>query len=346
MSFDLASIVRPNILALKPYSTARDEFSGSDAPRIMLDANENPYDTGYNRYPDPHQRDLKARIAILKGVLPDQVFLGNGSDEGIDLLVRALCRPGQDSIVIQPPTYGMYEVAAGIQDVAVQRVPLTADFQTDTQAVLAAIQPNTKLIFFCSPNNPTGNRLDREPIVQIASRFPGIVVVDEAYGDFDPAGSFLPGLDQIPNLVVMQTFSKAWGMAGVRLGMLFASKEIIQILSKIKAPYNLSSLAQQAALNGLDYSHVVKGLIDLTRQERARLSQELVTIPAVRKVWPSDANFLLIEVAGGRKAYDYLLANGIVTRDRSSVVKDSIRITVGTADENTRVLEVLRQYQP
>lgn len=341
--FDLNSLVRPNILNLVPYSSARSEFKGQ--ADIFLDANENPFDTGLNRYPDPLQRKLKHHISEIKSVPAEQIFLGNGSDEAIDLLVRIFCEPRQDHIIILPPTYGMYQVAADIADVAIREISLTPDFQPDVEAILAAANPHSKLLFICSPNNPTGNDADPARIRQLAAQFPGIVVIDEAYGDFSTRPSATELLPEFPNLVVMQTFSKAWGMAGMRLGMAFASEEVIHLFNKVKAPYNINQLTQLKALEALrDPSHKDE-MVQVILHERTRLEGELPHLACVEKVFPSDANFLLVRVTDPYGIYRYLVEKGIIVRNRANVhlCEGALRITVGRPEENDRLLQALNQ---
>ena len=313
----LTNWVRASILRLKPYSSARDEYSGDAL--VFLDANENPFDSPYNRYPDPLQRKLKERIVVLKQVSPEAIFLGNGSDEPIDLLIRAFCEPAIHNVLRMDPTYGMYEVAAGVNNVGVIRVPLTGDYQLKASRLLAAVTPETRMIFLCSPNNPTGNALDPGEIVKVIRGFPGPVVLDEAYIDFAPGRSFLPRLAEFPNLVILQTFSKAWGMAGIRLGMAFADPEIIAVLTKIKYPYNVNILTQQAALAQLANPQEKEEWVAALLKERKKLATALSQLPQVEKVWPSDANFLLVKVKNARKVYEFLVRQGIVVRDRSGV---------------------------
>ncbi|HNU78764.1 MAG TPA: histidinol-phosphate transaminase [Prolixibacteraceae bacterium] len=340
----LTNWVRASILRLKPYSSARDEYSGDAL--VFLDANENPFDSPYNRYPDPLQRKLKERIVILKQVSPEAIFLGNGSDEPIDLLIRAFCEPAIHNVLRMDPTYGMYEVAAGVNNVGVIRVPLTGDYQLKASRLLAAVTPETRMIFLCSPNNPTGNALDPGEIVKVIRGFPGPVVLDEAYIDFAPGRSFLPRLAEFPNLVILQTFSKAWGMAGIRLGMAFADPEIIAVLTKIKYPYNVNILTQQAALAQLANPQEKEEWVAALLKERKKLATALSQLPQVEKVWPSDANFLLVKVKNARKVYEFLVRQGIVVRDRSGVTLcgESLRISVGKAEENELVIEKLQQY--
>lgn len=345
MTFDLQSLVRKNIRNLKPYSSARSEFEGS--ADVFLDANENAFGSpagfGLNRYPDPLQQMLKGRIASMRGVLPSQIFVGNGSDEAIDLLFRIFCEPGKDDVITCPPTYGMYRVSADINDIAVLEVRLTDDFQLDIPAILTGISDATKLIFICSPNNPTGNLMDRESILMIARQSNGIVIVDEAYIDFADEPSMLAELSELPNLVVLQTFSKAWGMAGVRVGLAFASSEIIDLMSRVKPPYNVSGLAQQAVINALDSKATVSSWIDAARLERLRLESSLIDLDIVKRVYTSDANFLLVEVDGANAVYKYLIDEKIVVRNRNNVelCEGCLRITVGTPDENERLLAAL-----
>lgn len=347
--FDLNNIIRPHILTLAPYSSARDEYTGHTG--IFLDANENPYGSvtaaHYNRYPDPHQAEIKAKISPMKGINPERIFLGNGSDEPIDLLVRATCTPGQDRIIIMPPTYGMYEVSASIHNVAIDKVSLTVDYQIDTQAVLDAITPATKLIWICSPNNPTGNIVQKEAVEAILEKFNGLVVVDEAYVDFTDAPSWICELDAYKNLVVLQTFSKAWGLAGLRVGMCFASEELIRILNKIKPPYNISLPAQLALLEGLLSFEKKDEMVKEILKERDYLRTMLQNLTLVNKVFPSDANFLLVHFDDAKSVMDYLIEQAIIVRDRSRVhlCEGCLRITVGTREENEVLMETLKKYQ-
>lgn len=341
----LNQLLRKNILQLKPYSSARDEYTGEEG--TFLDANENPFNTPYNRYPDPHQRRLKGMIAELKELDDDQIFLGNGSDEPIDLIYRAFCEPGIDNVISIDPTYGMYQVAADVNNIGFRKVLLTADFQLDTKDLLAAADENTKLLWICSPNNPTGNCFKQEDIVELLNNFSGIIVLDEAYIDFSPEKSFLPHLKEYPNLIILQTFSKAWGMAGIRLGMAFARPEIIQILSKIKYPYNVNILTQQKAMELLtqnkDKTNEWKELL-LSQRESVKI--ELEKFSFVQTIYPSDANFLLIKVEGAKKIYSFLANQEIIIRDRSSVAlcDGCLRITIGSPEENQVLLEALKQY--
>ena len=350
--FQLDTLLRPHIAALIPYSSARDEYTGTVG--VFLDANENPLGStttegDYNRYPDPHQQAIKQRLAPLKGVRPEQIFLGNGSDEPIDLLVRATCQPGVDQILIMPPTYGMYEVSASINDVAVTKVPLTPDFQVDTDAVLAAITDRTKLIFLCSPNNPSGNLLQPDAIRRILDAAQtALVIVDEAYIDFADVPSWAAQLDRYPNLVVLQTFSKAWGLAGLRLGMCFASPELIAVMNKIKPPYNISAPTQALALDALTHEADKRQMVDAIMAERQWLADALQTLPMVEHIHPSDANFLLVRFADAKGTFASLIDQQVIVRDRSSVklCDGCLRITVGTRAENERLIEVLRHPAP
>ena len=341
----LQELTRPNIWALKPYSSARDEYSGKTAS-VFLDANENPYNAPNNRYPDPLQKELKALIAPVKKVKPEQIFLGNGSDEAIDLLFRAFCRPGIDNVVAIHPTYGMYQVCADINDVEYRKVLLDEKFQFKAKDLLRASDENTKLIFLCSPNNPTGNNLDAKEIITLLREFQGIVIVDEAYIDFSTQPSFIGILDEYPNLVILQTFSKAWGCAAIRLGMAFASPDIIGIFSKIKYPYNINLLTQQEALRMMQRHYEVQRWISTLLEERARLMQAFTQLPCCKKVFPTDANFFLTRVSNAKAIYDYLVDQGIIVRNRSNITRceDCLRITVGTRPENDALLEALRKY--
>lgn len=343
---NLEKYIRKNILTLKPYSSARDEFSGE--AMVFLDANENPFNQPYNRYPDPLQRELKSRIGKIKGVSPENIFLGNGSDEPIDLIIRAFCEPGIHNIVQIEPTYGMYQVAAGINNVEVKKTLLTDNYQLDAAGLLDSADDHTRIIFLCTPNNPTGNALDTTEIVKVLNGFDGPVVLDEAYIDFAPGLSLLPRLPEFKNLIILQTFSKAWGMAGIRLGMAFASSEIISILNKIKYPYNLNILTQKKALELLEDADEMKKWVETLQDEREKLANALNQILYVEKVWPSDANFLLVKMKNARKVYEFLVEKGIIVRDRSKVLlcEDSLRITVGSEEENKALIEALKnKYQ-
>jgi len=343
MKIEVSKIVRENVLKLKPYSSARDEFEGEAS--VFLDANENPYPSDYNRYPDPHQKELKKKISEIKNVKTEQIFLGNGSDEAIDLLFRAFCEPGKDEVLIPQPTYGMYAVSASINDIRINSVSLTKDFDLDMAATLTAITPQTKIIFLCSPNNPSGNLLTAEKVMEVVKNFSGLVVVDEAYIDFTNSKSLSSSLDQFSNLVILQTLSKAWGLAGLRLGICFASAEIISIINKIKPPYNISSVTQTLALERLGQvvkkDQQVKEIVEQRKIMEAKLQESKI----VEYVYPSDSNFLLVRVQNARKIYDDLLSKGIVLRDRSNVIlcNDCLRITIGTPKENQILLDELKK---
>ncbi|MGM0620580.1 MAG: histidinol-phosphate transaminase [Bacteroidota bacterium] len=338
---NLNNLLRKNIKNLQPYSSARNEYSGE--AMVFLDANENPFNEPYNRYPDPLQKKLKEKVARLKNVQPEQIFLGNGSDEPIDLLIRAFCEPEKENIVTIDPTYGMYKVAASVNNVEVKKVSLTDDFQIDTEQLLNAVDENTKLIFLCSPNNPTANLLEKEAVIELVEKFNGIVVLDEAYIDFAPGKSLLSELSNYPNLVILQTFSKAWGMAGIRLGMAFAIPEIISVLNKIKYPYNLNILTQEKAIELTDNHEKVEKWVKRIIAERVKMAELLKDFPFVEKIFPSDANFLLVKMHDARGIYDYLAERGIVVRDRSKIhlCDDSLRITIGTSEENEQLLKAL-----
>ncbi|WP_109673911.1 histidinol-phosphate transaminase [Dyadobacter jejuensis] len=347
-NFDLTSLLRPHILKLAPYSSARDEYTGSEG--IFLDANENPIgsvtDQNYNRYPDPYQSAIKSIIGPMKGVTNDRIFLGNGSDEPIDLLIRATCQPGKDRVLIMPPTYGMYEVSASIHDVSVDKAPLTADFQMNLEAVFSEIQTETKIVWVCTPNNPTGNSISTQAIEGLLNRFSGLVVVDEAYIDFSTEESWISRLDEFPNLVVLQTFSKAWGLAGLRVGMCYASTELITILNKIKPPYNISLPAQKALLSGLSTMERKEAMVLEILKEREELRKMLEKLSFVLEVFPSDANFLLVRFEDAKAVMTYLLENTIIVRDRSKVYlcEGCLRISVGTAEENVALLKALESF--
>ncbi len=349
MRFDPEILVRDNIRRVKPYSSARNEFSG-DA-EVYLDANENafgsPIESLLNRYPDPLQKALKRKIAESKVVQPEHIFLGNGSDEAIDLLFRIFCEPGRDACIICPPTYGMYKVAADINDVVAKEVPLTADFQLDIPGIRKAADLSAKLIFICSPNNPTGNSINRADILRLAHGFDGILVVDEAYIDFSPERSLIEDIEHHPNLVVLQTFSKAWGLAGARVGLAFADRKIIRLFNRTKPPYNISSLAQDAVLEAMKNEAQINKWIGEIIEQRTILSDLLKDLNLVEKVYPSDANFILVKVADAIKTYRFLLDEKIVVRDRSSVMlcEGCLRITIGTTEENERLIEALTKFE-
>lgn len=341
---DIKKLTRKNVLELSPYSSARDDFKGSAS--VWLDANENPFDTGLNRYPDPLQWKLKERISVIKNVPKENMFLGNGSDEAIDLLFRAFCEPAKEKALICSPTYGMYQVSASINNVAVVDVPLNGEFQLDMPRVMEQLSdPDMKLIFICSPNNPTSNTLNRADILAIVEQFRGIVVVDEAYIDFSTSESLAGEIAKYNNLVVLQTLSKAWGLAAIRLGMAFANAEVIDTLNRIKPPYNVNQLSQQKALEVLGDEEKFKDQVAEILAQRKRLQSELRELKSVLKIYPSDANFLLVKFAEPKRVYDSLSAKGIVVRDRSKVAEGCLRITVGTAEENTELFNELKSME-
>ncbi|MEZ4827043.1 MAG: histidinol-phosphate transaminase [Bacteroidia bacterium] len=346
---DILSLIRPHLRNIQPYSSARDEYKGWEG--IFLDANENALGSvpggDFNRYPDPHQVAVKQKLAVIKRVSEDQIFLGNGSDEAIDLLFRAFCEPGEDEVLLLPPTYGMYQVSADINGIATTSVPLNRDFQIDWPRVKSAIGNHTKLIFLCSPNNPSGNLMDREDIEDILDVAPGLVVVDEAYIDYMPEATLIPLLRHFPRLVVLQTFSKAWGMANLRLGMAFAHPEVIAILNKIKPPYNINGLTQEFASKALDDLHQKTEMVKETIRQRKLLKESLSKMKMVERVYPSDANFLLVKVRNADKVYHALLDKKIIVRNRSKVIlcEGCLRITVGKAEENQMLLEALKEME-
>lgn len=347
-SFSLNLLLRDNIKKLVPYSSARDEFKGEAS--VLLDANENafgsPYAKSYNRYPDPLQHRIKEKLRLIKGVPEENIFLGNGSDEAIDILFRAFCEPGRDNVILVPPTYGMYEVSANINNVAYKKINLTADYQLDLEGIAGAIDAHTKLIFICSPNNPTGNSIRRQDIETILVNFDGIVVVDEAYINFAKQASFTSDLGEFPNLVVLQTLSKAWGLAALRLGMAFASKDIITVFNKIKPPYNINQATQDIVLEALDGVEIVNEWIKEVVKEREKLAESLQTMPQIVHVTPSDANFILVKLEEPRALYDFLVERGIIVRDRSKVelCEGCLRLTIGTPEENNLLLKSLREF--
>lgn len=343
--FDIDKLIRTNIKRLEPYSSARDEYSGQAS--IYLDANENsfgsPLSKSYNRYPDPRQGLLKEKIASIKGVPPEHMLIGNGSDECIDLLYRAFCNPGVDNVILCPPTYGMYEVSARINDVEIRKVRLTADFQLDTAGIAGAMNEHTKLIFLCSPNNPTGNSLRHDDIELILNNFEGLTIIDEAYINFARQPSFIKELTEYPNLVVMQTLSKAWGLAALRIGMLFSSLPVIEVLNKIKPPYNVNQASQELAMEALANIAQVNAWTKALVEEREKLAQHLAALPAVIRIFPSDANFLLVQTTEPRSLYEALVTRGIIVRDRSRVTlcEGCLRITVGTPAENEALVAAI-----
>ena len=358
MDFSLEKLVRENIKKMTPYSSARHEFTG-DAT-VFLDANENsfgspvslPSPSGeglgvrFNRYPDPQQKEVKEKLSRIKGVPVQNIFLGNGSDEAIDLLYRIFCEPGRDNVIIFPPTYGMYEVCAEMNDVKVKKVNLTNDYQLNIEAIEDAIDPFTKLVFICSPNNPTGNSINRADIEVILNNFNGIVVIDEAYINYAKQKTFIAELTEYPNLVVMQTLSKAWGLAGLRLGMAFASQTVIDLMNKVKYPYNINTATQLLVLDALNNIDWVNEHIEVTVYEREKLKNELINLPSTEIVYPSDSNFLLVKMKNARSIYEALCKKGIIVRDRSKVIlcDDCLRITIGTQLENKKLIEALNNF--
>ena len=340
MKIDINKLVRQNILNMKPYSSARDEFSGTEG--VFLDANENP-NGNYNRYPDPHQVELKSMLAKVKSIATENIFLGNGSDEVIDLIFRTFANPSKDKVIICPPTYGMYEVSANINDVEIVNIPLLPNFQLDKKAIFETIEQDAavKIIFLCSPNNPTGNLL--EGIDEILEKFNGIVVMDEAYIDFSPESSKAQAISRYNNLIVSQTLSKAWGLAGIRIGIAFAQSEIITLLNKVKPPYNISTLNQQQAISSLVQLDKFEAERTEILSERIRLENELLQLPIVRKIYPSSANFLLVEVDNANNVYSTLVDKKVIVRNRNTVIKNCIRITVGTKQENDILLTELKE---
>ena len=341
----LEQLVRKNIWSLAPYSSARDEYSGKEA-HVFLDANENPYNAPYNRYPDPLQRDVKKLLERIKGVPAENIFLGNGSDEAIDLPYRIFCEPGRDNVVSIVPTYGMYQVCADINDIECRQVLLGDNFQLHADAVLQACDEHTKIIWLCSPNNPTGNSLDRDEMMKVVEGFDGIVIVDEAYIDFAQQLSLRQELPTHPNLIILQTMSKAWGSAAIRLGMAFASKEIIAIYNKVKYPYNVNLLTQQQAMEMLKDPFEVDKTVKIILQERNRLMQAFRELPLCEQIYPTDANFFLARVSDAKRIYDYLVDKGIIVRNRSRIqlCQNCLRITIGTRTENNELLSALRQF--
>ena len=346
-TFNINKLVRPNLLKMKPYSSARDEFKQGDSEMVFLDANENPFETGVNRYPDPQQRELKVQLGEIKGIPSENILLGNGSDEVLDLIFRAFCESGKDNIITLPPTYGMYQVLAEINNIENREVLLTGDFQPNVPKIFNKVDDNTKLIFLCSPNNPTGNSFSEEKILEILNNFNGLVVIDEAYIDFSESESWINKLKKYPNLVITQTLSKAYGMAGIRLGICYASAKIIQILNKIKPPYNVNELTQKRALTRVvDVISVKKEIADILI-ERDKLSKALLEVNFVEKIYNSDANFILIKVDNAKLRYDQLLKKGIVIRNRTNqpLCENTLRLTVGTLDENQKLMEAFQSLK-
>ncbi len=341
---NIQHLIRPNIKALKPYSSARDEFKCLKNDMIFLDANENPFENGVNRYPDPQQMDLKRVISKLKGIPTENILFGNGSDEILDLLIRMFCEPNKDNIIILPPTYGMYEVLANVNAVETIKIELTETFQPKVRQILNASTENSKILFLCSPNNPTGNSFKRVEVEELLNRFQGIVVIDEAYIDFSEQESWSKRLQEFPKLVITQTLSKAYGMAGIRLGICYASEEIISILNKIKPPYNINQLTQEKAIEELQKSNLVEEQIDLLLKERRLLIDELKDIDFVKNVYPSDANFVLVKVDEATKRYHQLIEKGMIVRNRTTqpLCENCLRLTIGTSEENKKLVLALK----
>ncbi len=349
MQFDLNKLIRDNIKNLTPYSSARHEFTGKAS--VFLDANENAYGSPlpqkFNRYPDPLQWQLKFQLARIKGVPAENIFIGNGSDEVIDLAYRVFCNPGKDNMIICPPTYGMYEVSANINDVQCKKVNLTAGFQPDVEGILTAVDEHTKLLFICSPNNPTGNNMNRADVETLLNNFPGIIIIDEAYINYSKQKTFIPELTEYPNLVVMQTLSKAWGLAALRLGLCYASMDIIDIFNKVKPPYNVNEASQQLGLEALQDTATVNNWIKEVVAQKATLINEMQSLAYIEKIYPSDANFILVKVKNASALYDYLAANEVIVRNRSKEVHcdNCLRITIGTPAENTILISLLKSYR-
>ncbi|MFH4965374.1 histidinol-phosphate transaminase [Gaetbulibacter sp. M235] len=343
---NIQDLIRPTIKALKPYSSARDEFQGVPADMVFLDANENPFENGVNRYPDPHQNKLKSILSKIKNISTQNILLGNGSDEVLDLIFRMFCEPNKDNVIILPPTYGMYEVLANLNAIETIKVPLSEAFQPKVDEILNATNSNSKLLFLCSPNNPTGNSFSANSIETLLKSFNGIVVIDEAYIDFSNEESWIKRLEEFPNLIVTQTLSKAYGMAGIRLGICYASTEIISVLNAIKPPYNVNELTQQKAIENLKKDLAKNQIADILK-ERSVLMDELKTLDFVFKIYPSDANFILIKVDDANKRYDQLIKKGIVIRNRTTQYgcENCLRITVGTASENKKLITEFRELQ-
>ena len=343
--FNLQNLVRANIQKLQPYSSARDEYKASGTEMIFLDANENPFENGVNRYPDPQQRDLKSALAKLKNVNQEQILLGNGSDEVLDLIFRAFCEPGVDNVITLPPTYGMYKVLAEINNIENREVLLTEEFQLDVKSILKSVDEQTKLLFICSPNNPTGNAFDARDIKTILENFNGIVVIDEAYIDFSSYETWIGFLDLYPNLIVTQTLSKAYGMAGIRLGVCYASTAIISVLNKIKPPYNVNELTQQKALERVLAVDEVFDEVESILEERNRLMIALQEIKFIKEIFPTDANFVLVKVDDATKCYQELIEKGIVIRNRTTqpLCENTLRFTIGTSEENKKLIEALKE---
>lgn len=344
--FNLKSIVRPNIWALKPYSSARNEYNGKNA-HTFLDANESPYNTPCNRYPDPLQREVKQLLSVIKGVNPEQIFLGNGSDEAIDIVFRVFCTPGRDNIVTINPSYGMYEVCADINNIECRKVELNAQFDIEAERLLKVCNEHTKAIFLCTPNNPTGNLLNSEEITIILNKFHGVIVIDEAYSDFSSKENWRSKINNYPNLIVLNTLSKAWASAGIRLGMAFAQKDIIELFNKVKYPYNVNILTQRQALEVLNRRHDVDEWIRLTLNERLSLMYAVSELSICQKVYPTEANFFLAKFNDANRIYNYLVDQGIILRNRSHITlcDNCLRITIGSPQENTTLISALRRYK-
>ncbi|MGB3149148.1 MAG: histidinol-phosphate transaminase [Maribacter sp.] len=347
MSFNIDNITRENVKGLSPYSSARDEYVSDGSEMVFLDANENPFDNGVNRYPDPQQRGLKAVLAKQKGIRQENLLLGNGSDEVLDLLFRAFCEPREDNVITIPPTYGMYKVLSGINSIENKEVLLTPDFQPNVPLILKTMDVNSKLLFLCSPNNPTGNSFNADGIIKLMKGFSGLVIVDEAYIDFSSQESWVSRLSDFPNLVVTQTLSKAYGMAGIRLGICIASKEVVSVLNKIKPPYNVNELTQQKALERVSNLNNVKMEVSKLLEERTKLNTALTAISFVRTIYTSDANFILAKVDDATKRYNQLLEKGIVVRNRTSqpLCENTLRFTVGTEEENEKLIAALKSLR-
>ena len=340
---NIQDLIRPTIKALKPYSSARDEFQGNSNDMVFLDANENPFNNGVNRYPDPQQNALKSVLSNIKKVSKGHILLGNGSDEVLDLIFRVFCEPHSDNVIILPPTYGMYKVLADLNAVAIRSVNLSQDFQPKVEAILNAADANSKLLFLCSPNNPTGNSFSAEAIEILLKKFNGLVVIDEAYIDFSETDSWLKRLGEFPNLIITQTLSKAYGLAGIRLGICYASADIITVLNAIKPPYNINELTQQKAINVLENSDLKKNQVKVILEEREKLISELKKIPFIIKIYPTDANFVLVKVDDATKRYHQLIKQGIVVRNRTTQpgCENSLRFTIGTFEENKKLVQML-----
>ena len=345
--FNINSLVRENVARLVPYSSARDEFTDSDKEMIFLDANENPFENGLNRYPDPQQRKVKTLLAKLKGVKQENILLGNGSDEVLDLIIRAFCEPSEDNVITLPPTYGMYKVLAEINKIENRKVMLTSDFQLNNETIIASMDDNSKILFICSPNNPTGNVFKANDIEKLLESFKGLVVLDEAYIDFSTNESWLTKIEKFPNLIVTQTLSKAYGLAGIRLGICYASPAIIAILNKIKPPYNVNELTQQRALKILLNRNKLISEIDLLRKERDKLLKVLLQIKFIQYIYPTDANFVLIKVDDANRRYNQLLKKGIVVRNRTTQPRceNTLRLTIGTSKENEMLIKTLKEIE-